>query len=256
MTIATKDSVNPAPAVRVRWWLLVLGVIPLIGTALLAVRLIWEQTVWTWERGPQMVGFSLAHGSSAVLLFAPFLLGCWATIALVVIVTNLVKKRRTDTPTWAAFGLAVLLFGLLFVPSGVWQRLFIRQMASSPRAGDLLVYAAYNADFRTVKAMLSHGVSVGATDHSERRTALHAAAIAGDLRTIEFLVSSGADVNALDRSGDSPTELAASSGHQESATFLQEHGGKRIRGDEAQHQNAIQDKVRDDIEEMNRSRPR
>jgi hypothetical protein len=56
MTIATKDSVNPAPAVRVRWWLLVLGVIPLIGTALLAVRLIWEQTVWTWERGPQMVG--------------------------------------------------------------------------------------------------------------------------------------------------------------------------------------------------------
>src|SRR5580704_14200389 len=72
MTIATKDSVNPAPAVRVRWWLLVLGVIPLIGTALLAGRLIWEQTVWTWERGPQMVGFSLAHGSSAVLLFAPF----------------------------------------------------------------------------------------------------------------------------------------------------------------------------------------
>ena len=256
MTIATKESANPTPAVRVRWWLLTLGVIPLIGTALLAGRLIWEQTVWTWERGPQMVGFSLAHGSSAVLLLAPFLLAFWAATALVVIITNLVKKRRTDTPTWAAFGLAVLLFGLLFVPSGVWQRLFIRQMTSSPRAGDLLVYAAYDRDFRTVKAMLSHGVSIRATDHSEWRTALHAAAIAGELRTIEFLVSSGADVNALDRSGDSPAELAASRGHQECATFLQEHGGKRIRGDEAQHQKAIEDKVRDDIEEMNRSRPR
>jgi Ankyrin repeats (3 copies) len=141
-------------------------------------------------------------------------------------------------------------------PSGVWQRLFIRQMASSPRAGDLLVYAAYDRDFRTVKAMLSHGVSIRATDHSEWRTALHAAAIAGDLRTIEFLVLTGADVDALDRSGDSPAELAASRGHQECATFLQEHGGKRIRGDEAQHQKAIKDQVRDDIEEMNRSRPR
>jgi ankyrin repeat protein len=129
-------------------------------------------------------------------------------------------------------------------------------LASSPRAGDLLVYAAYDSNFRTVKAMLSHGVSIRATDHSEWRTALRAAAIAGDLRTVHFLVSSGADVNALDRAGDSPAELAASRGHQECATFLQEHGGKRIYGDEAQHRKAIEDKVRDDIEEMNRSRPR
>jgi Ankyrin repeats (many copies) len=256
MTIAIEESANRAPTVRVRWWLLALGVVPLIGTALLAGRLIWEQTVWTWERGPQMVGFSLAHGSGAVLLLSPFLLAFWVAIAFVLIVVNLVKKRRTDTPTWAAFGLAVLLFGLLFVPSGVWQRLFIRQMASSPRAGDLLVYAAYNRDFRSVKATLSHGVSIGATDHSEWRTALHAAAIAGDLRSIQFLVSSGADVNALDRAGDSPAELAASRGHTECATFLQERGGKAIRGDEAQHRKATEDKVRDDIEEINRSRPR
>lgn len=256
MTIATEEAANPVPAVRVRWWLLALGVVPLVGTALLAGRLIWEQTVWTWERGPQMVGFSLAHGSGAVLLPAPFLLVLWVAVALVLIVVNLVKKRRTDPPTWTAFGLAVLLFGLLFVPSGVWQRLFIRQMASSPRAGDLLVYAAYDRDFRTVKAMLAHGVSIRATDHSEWRTALHAAAIAGDLRTIQLLVSSGADVNALDRAADSPTELAASRGHQECASFLQEHGGRSIRGDESQHRKAIEDKVRDDIEDMNRSRPR
>src|SRR5580658_641069 len=118
MTVASEASAKPVPAVRVLWWLLALGVLPLIGTALLAGRLVWEQTVWTWERGPQMVGFSLAHGSGAVLLLAPFLLGFWAAIALIVIFTNLVKKRRTDTPTWAAFGLTVLLFGLLFVPSG------------------------------------------------------------------------------------------------------------------------------------------
>lgn len=238
-----------------RWWLVGFGIIPLIGTALLAARLIWEETVWTWERGPQMVGFSLAHGSAGFLLLAPFLLIIWAAIALVLMVISLVKKRRIDTPTRVAFGLAVFLLALPSVPSGVWQRLFVRQMAASPYAGDLLVYAAYNRDFYTVKAMLSHGVSIGATDHAEWRTVLHAAAAAGDLRTVKFLVSSGANVNALDRSGDSPAELAASGKHQECVTFLQEHGGERIRGDEAQHQKAIQDNVRDEIEKEKHSRP-
>jgi hypothetical protein len=255
MTVASEASAKPVPAVRVLWWLLALGVLPLIGSALLAGRLIWEQTVWTWERGPQMVGFSLAHGSGAVLLLAPFLLALWVAVALVLIVINLVKKRRIDTTTWAAFGLAVLLLGLLIVPSGFWQRLFIRRMASSPRAADLLIYAAYDKDFRTVKAMLSHGVPITATDHHEWRTALHAASIAGDLRTLHFLVSSGADVNALDRAGDSPAELAASRGHQDCLVLLEEHGGKRIRGDDVQHQKAIHDQVRDDIEQMNHSRP-
>ena len=256
MTLATEESTSPIPTVRVRWWLLAIGFVPLIGTALLAGRLIWEQTVWTWERGPQMVGFSLAHGSGAVLLLAPLLLAFWLAVALTLIVVNLFKKRKTDAMTWTAFALAILLFGLLSVPSGTWQRLFIRQVASSPRAGDLLIYAAYDSDFRLVKVMLSHGVSISATDHSEWRTVLHASAVAGDLRTMRFLVSRGADVNALDRSGDSPAELAASNGHQECVTFLQERGGKKIRGDEGQHRKAIADQVRDDINEMSRSRPR
>jgi len=202
-----------------------------------------------------MVGFSLTHGPEAVLLLAPLLLVFWVAIAVILTVVDAVRKRKTHPTTWVVLGFAVLLFGLLFVPSGVWQRLFIRQMASSQHAGDLLVYAAYDGDLRTVHAMLSHGVSIKATDHSQWRTALHAAAIAGDLRTLELLVSSGADANALDRSGDSPAELAATRGHQECVSFLQKHGGKRIRGDEAQHQKAIHDEVHDDIEQMNNPRP-
>jgi hypothetical protein len=77
MTTDTEESAKPLPAVRVRWWLLALGVVPFGGASLLTGRLIWEQKVWTWEREPQMVGFSLAHGSYAVLLAAPFLLALW-----------------------------------------------------------------------------------------------------------------------------------------------------------------------------------
>jgi hypothetical protein len=107
MTTATEDSANVVAAPSVRWWLLALGVVPFVGTALLTGRLIWEQTVWTWERGPQMVGFSLAHGSYAVLLLAPFLLALWAAVALVLIVVNLFKKRRIDKLTLMALVLAL-----------------------------------------------------------------------------------------------------------------------------------------------------
>jgi hypothetical protein len=36
--------------------------------------------------------------------------------------------------------------------------------------------------------------------------------------------------------------------------YLEEHGGRRIRGSDERHQKAIEDQVRDDIEGMNRSR--
>lgn len=235
---------------HVRWWLLASGLIPVIGTILLAARLIWEQTVLTWQLGPQMVGFSLAHGSGAILLLAPFLLALWTVIALIVIAVDLLNKRRIHRSTWAMSGAALLLFGLLFTPSGVWERLFIRQMASSSHAADLFVDAAYKRDLPTVKAMLKHGVSIDAIERSDWRTALHAAATSGDLRLVQFLLSKGANVNALDRSGDSPVELAASRGNKECAKFLQEHGGKRIRGDDAQHAKAIHDQVEDDIKAM------
>lgn len=254
--VKAEESRKSVAAAHLRWWLLALGVIPLVATALLAARLIWGQTALTWELGPQMVGFSLAHGSGAILLVAPLLLAPWTVLAFIVIIRDLLKRKRSDTPTLATFGVALLLFGLLFMPSGVWERLFIGRMASSPRAADLLVDAAYKKDLPTVKAMLAHGVSIDAIERSDWRTALHAGAVAGDLRLVQFLVSKGANVNALDRSGDSPLELAASRGNNECARFLQDHGGKRIRGDEAQHAKASHDKVQEDIEEMERSQHR
>ncbi|HEX2710823.1 MAG TPA: ankyrin repeat domain-containing protein [Candidatus Acidoferrales bacterium] len=150
-------------------------------------------------------------------------------------------------------GLVALLFALMGLPEGFWERVFINRMAASSRAPDLLVYAAYRGDLSAVKAFITHGVPTNATDHSDWRTSLHAAAIAGDLPTLQYLISTGADINALDRSGDSPLELATERGHEGAAKFLTEHGAKMIRGDEAQHQKAIHDKVLEDIEELKRA---
>lgn len=192
-----------------------------------------------------MVGFSLAHGAGAVLFFAPLVLAVWTVIVVVFIIVTIAKGRAVGVLTWSSFALALLLFGLLMMPAGVWQRVFVERMASSSRAGDLLVYAAYGHDVRTVRALLDHGVSITATDRGPRRTVVHAAAAAGDLAILREVISRGAEVNALDRAGDSPLELALANNHADCARFLEERGAKRIRGDDAQRQKAIEEQVRE-----------
>jgi len=150
-------------------------------------------------------------------------------------------------------GLVISLFGLMGLPEGFWQRVFISRMAASPRAGDLLMYAAYRGDLGTVRGLVSHGVPVNAVDESDWKTAMHGAAANGDRSMLRYLVSQGGNINALDRSGDSPLELAVSANQAEAARFLTENGAKRIRGDDSQRKKAIDDQVGEQIKELNRS---
>jgi hypothetical protein len=214
---------------------------------MLFTRLIWEETVWTWKRGPQMVGFSLAHDIGALLFVFPLLLIIWTAIVMAFTVWNIVRKKHTSRTRWAALGLIISLFVLGGLPEGFWQRAFITRMATSPHRGDLLVYAAYRGDLGTVQGLISHGVPVNATDRANRRTALHGSAAKGDTQTVGYLTSR-ANVNAVDRFGDSPLELAVSNHQDATAKFLAELGGKRIQGSAAQREKAIHDQVQEQID--------
>lgn len=253
MNAANENSQQQTTFARLPVWLLFAGTVIIVGSAILFARLVWEETVWTWLRGPQMIGFSLAHGSGAILFIFPPLLFIWTIIAVALALRNKLKKRRNATTTWVALGLAISLLAVGSLPEGFWERVFISKMAASSQAGDLLLYAAYRGDVGVVRGFLSHGVPVNVIDHADWRTALHGAAIKGDTQLLRYLISKGADINALDRSGDSPLELAASRGNQEAADFLTEQGAKRIRGDEAQRQKAMHDEVREDIDKLNRA---
>ena len=200
-----------------------------------------------------MVGFSLAHGAGAILLLFPLLLLIWLAVVVGLTVRSIIKKNPIAPMRWAALTLAISLLVVVDLPEGFWERVFISRMAASPRNGDLLVYAAYRGDFGTVRGLISHGVSVDATDHADWKTAMHGAAAKGDMKTLRYLVSKGANINALDRSGDSPLELATSAGKEEAAQFLTEQGAKRIRGNDAQRQKAVEDMVREASEELDRA---
>lgn len=234
---------------------MIIGFVLILGSATLAGRLIWEQTVWTWARGPQMVGFSLIHTYpiAGFLFLSPFLLIAWLFIVVILTLWKLAKKRSVSWGIWVTIGISILIIVTFWLPYGFWQRLFVSRLVSGPYSAEFFTYAAATDDLKTVKAFLSHGISVNAQDRGGG-TALHGAAVEGNIKMMEYLISKGASINTLNRYGDSPLENAISMNRDEAVKFLTEHGAQRIRGDEALRQKATREIVNEDIEEMDRMR--
>ena len=170
---------------------LFLGFVAILLSAALAGRLIWEQTVWTWTSGPQMVGFSLFHGDGAVLFLAPILLIIWFLSALILTLRSLFKGNRIVKMMWIELIVAVAIIGLLLLPYGFWQRLFANRLAHGPYAGEFFTHAAATGDLKTLEAFLSNGVPIDITDRYGI-TGLQAARNKGQDKIVELLVSKGA----------------------------------------------------------------
>jgi Ankyrin repeats (3 copies) len=241
-------------------WLLGIGLLAMPGSAALAARLIWEQTVWSWERGPQWVGFSLLHGALGAfaipMFLSPPVLALWIVVSAAYVLWRLAKRRPLSRVSFMAMGLSIALIGTLLLPYGLWQRAFVGRLASGPHAGEFLTNAAAVGDLATVKAFLAHGTPVDVRNHSGQ-TGLHSAAVPGQTAVIKYLIAMGADVNAIDRSGDSPLEVATTQNHTEAAKYLADHGANLVRGSDEQRKKALCEIVQEDMESMrlsNRSR--
>lgn len=209
--------------------LLITGVLLLIATASLAARLIWEETALTIHDGPQMIGFSLAHGYFAPLLLAPLLLALWLVVALVVMVFALRRKQRLHPTFWSTLAAAVAVLAVLSLPATFWQWLLVRRFANSDHAADLLVTAAGEGNTRTMVRYLRHGVPVESRNY-EGSTAAFAAAAAGNISELEQLTSMHADLSAVNDFGDSPLEAAVENHNQAAVNFLSKHGAKQVHG--------------------------
>jgi hypothetical protein len=236
-------------------WLIATGILLILGSVALAVRLIWEMTSLTWKYGPQMIGFSLAHGPWGALLFIfPIALCVWLLASLCTIIVWKVKHKRVLNRSWIVLGSAVLTLALLSLPQSFWNELFVGQLAKSPHAAELLVYAAgVEGNNKVVHGLLKRGVQVNATDR-EGNTALHFAASAGRSELVTYLIAQGADINAVNLYGDSPLERAIANHQTEVEQVLTSRGAKDLKGDAAQRDRASKAIVQRDIEEMNANR--
>src|SRR5579872_322369 len=156
-------------------------------------------TVWSWEQGPQMVGFRLVHGGGAILLFFPFLLIGWLALAVVYFALRVWRHRRVSRGCVVAMALSVIMLGVVWGPAasyGFWLRVFVDRVAMAPHASEFVVLAAAYGDLTTVKTFVAHGISPNARSRWGR-TALEAAAAAGHTNVVEYLKSVGADADRL-----------------------------------------------------------
>jgi Ankyrin repeats (many copies) len=166
--------------------LIVFGAPAILFTAILAGRMVWEETFLTIQQGPQMIGFSLAHGAGAILFLAPVVLLLWLVVALVIMAGCLWRKKSLSKSYWLTLTSAILMLGVLSIPPVFWQWVLIGSFAESPHATDLMVYGAAEGNVRTVRGYLDHGVPITATNY-EGSTAAFAAAAGGSVSMIEML---------------------------------------------------------------------
>jgi hypothetical protein len=244
---------QPAAAKTLPLMMLAIGFVLMFGSVVLAGRLIWEMTSLTWQYGPQMIGFSLAHGPGALLFLFPLALFVWLLASACTVIVWKAKRKVVPNRSWIALGSAVLALGLLSLPQGFWNVIFVGKMAASPRAPELLVYAAGEGEDRVVRGLLQRGVPIDARDR-EGNTPLHFAAGAGRTELVGYLIGKGTDVNAVNLYGDSPLERASANHRMDVVQVLSEHGGKDIKGDAEQRDRASKEIVHRDIEEMNSGR--
>jgi hypothetical protein len=241
----TEPTQNPT---SLHWAILGIGTFLVLGTALLAGRLIWEMTWLTWQMGPQMVGFSLSHGYGVFLFFFPVGLVVWQIAAAIIVIVWKVRRRKVLRRSWLALGAGALMIGALSIPQTFWNRVFVAELAKSSSASELLVDAAADGELTTVQSMIKRGVPVDARSH-DGSTALGLAAATGQTKVVQFLVSKGADINATSLYGDSPLERASENHQQPVRDFLSAKGALALKGDEAQRERASQIIVHRDIEE-------
>jgi hypothetical protein len=130
--------------------LLAFGIPAVFVTAILAGRMLWEETFLTIQRGPQMLGFSLAHGPGAILFLAPMVLVIWLLVALFIMSVCLWRKKPLSKWYWSTLTAAVLSIGSLSIPPTFWQWLLIQSFAKSSHAAELMVYGAAEGNVRTV----------------------------------------------------------------------------------------------------------
>ena len=185
-TFGRTETVSQLPT-----WLTLTGLVSVLGTAALAGCLVWEQTVWTWDKGPQQVGASLAQHGGLVLFVFPVLLLGWLLVTAAVTVHDAFKTHRVPWKRVAAAAAAVAVLAILQLPYGFWQRTFIDQL-SPERANELFIYAATTGDFETLKALHERGVEINARA-ADGATALGQAVASGRSEIAEFLLAHGAD---------------------------------------------------------------
>jgi Ankyrin repeats (3 copies) len=209
-------------------WLAPLWLISLLAAVTIEARLTWERTMWTWERGPQMVGYSLVHGEPG--LFMVGILGFLGAIGftlffLACLIWRSIKKKQPKAGLFCLLLITASPLVLESIPYHRWQALMLSVRGESEKLkwNDVLEHAALQGDFAAAKAL----VAKMPDGDQKKATIARLIRISKGTELSSWLLEQGADVN--DQSEEfrtSPLMLAASNGWDEKVQWLIQHRAK------------------------------
>jgi len=177
-------------------WIRVLLLASLPGTALLALRLMYEQTVMTWRDGEQMVGFALAH--AYIFFYLPMLLSLVVAhfaLASAIAVTFAHWLRKLPTPRWSWLAVGALAVSLVvvYIPYNVWMTNTVRIAGPGAHGSSFLMMAAADGKLPLAKILIAEGISPNTMGGGS--TALDVACSSRNVDVARFLIEKGADLS-------------------------------------------------------------
>ncbi len=221
------DSIHPIPPKQSHRVLLFIGAPFILITSLVAWRIVWEETFLSLERGPQMIGFSMAHGPFVIFLLAPLAVLVWLIPMIIATIASLWQRKPLSSLFWTTLTLAITTLVLLALPPAFWQYVMIERFAKSPHAVEFMTEDAAEGYARTVGAYIDHGVCVDA--RGEYGTAASAAAVGGSVEVLKLLRYRHANLNTIDSSGKSPLSDAIEMKRSAATLYLKSQGALEIK---------------------------
>ena len=188
---APNNSQQLSVPFRIWGWLAFVGAFPLV------LRFAYEQTVMTWDRGLQMVGWTLIHtyGGLFVLgIFVVMLLHIWLLAFVALWVRRLIRKECVPFRAWTQFAVLGCAIALFYIPYDFWQFMTVELAGPGQRAAGQLTAAAAQNQKYLVKAFLRNGLAIDSLG-KDGRTALGQACLAGQVEMAHYLASKGAQLD-------------------------------------------------------------
>jgi hypothetical protein len=198
------------------------GVVLVTATAVFTARVVCEETLVTWVRGPQWGGFSPSH---SILDFIGLLCALLTLIwVLHLVILAVIDKSRLSATELTLATVLVVCCGLQAVPYEDWQLLMVRAHGGSHAPRTWVMSAAANGEIRLLDYWLAHGVDVNTrAQHGE--SLLGAAAAAGQMEVARMLITRGARLdNRTDITLETPLTEAAQMNHTDLVKLLLDHG--------------------------------
>ena len=157
-----------------------------IAPTLLAIDMVYENTVLSWDSGPQMIGFSLLHTVGVVLFPAILASIAWCVGTVLIPLFS----KRWNLGNLGGVAVIAALLGVASLPYGLWVSIFAKRIAAGPHSVEFLVHMAALGEQSAVRSLLDAGVPVNASNRQGYR-AIEAATTANQPEVRAYLESRG-----------------------------------------------------------------